>query len=100
MNWNRAITLVFILLFAAVAGWGALFFLDLNRELSTLRAQEQAHQRRLAEAREKLAEQERYLERLRRDPALVEQVVRKKLGYVRANEFVFRFEETPPPPSR
>lgn len=99
VNWNKVITVVFVVLFAAVAGWGALFFLELNRELSVLRTHEQNHQRKLAEAREKLAEQERHLERLRRDPALIEQVVRQKLGYARANEFVFRFEEAPPPPS-
>lgn len=97
MNWNKVVTVIFLLLFAVVAGWGALFFLELNRELTVLRAQERIHQRTLAEAREKLAEQERYLERLRRDPSLVEEVVRRKLGYIRSNEFVFRFEEVQPP---
>lgn len=100
MNWNKVVTVVYVLLFALVAGWGLLFFLDLNRELTAHRAQERAHQRKLAEAREQLAEQERYLERLRRDPALVEEVVRRKLGYIRANEFVFRFENTPSPPTQ
>jgi cell division protein DivIC len=97
VNWSRFISIAFSLLFAAVAGWGALFFLELHRELTALRAQEEVNQRKLVTAQAKLAEQEKYLIRLRNDPALVEQVVRKKLGYVRANEFVFRFEETPQP---
>lgn len=96
VNWNKVITVLYIVLFAAVAGWGVLFFLELNRELTALRSLEQAHQVRLAEAQDKLAAQEKYLAQLRGDPALIEQVVRKKLGYVRAHEFVFRFEETPP----
>ncbi|MDB6114884.1 MAG: hypothetical protein JWQ62_1829, partial [Lacunisphaera sp.] len=30
---------------------------------------------------------------LRNDPALVERLIRQKLRYARAQEFVFRFEE-------
>jgi cell division protein FtsB len=32
------------------------------------------------------------LERLRTDPAYVEKVIRRKLGYARPEEYVFRFE--------
>jgi cell division protein FtsB len=96
VNWNKVITVVFLGLFAAVGGYAGVFFLEMNRELSQLRAQERGYQRRLAEAQEKLAAQEKYLEQLRSDPKVVEQVIRRKLGYVRGQEFVFRFEETPP----
>jgi len=93
VNWNKLISWLFIVLFAAVAGWAGLFFLEMNRELSVLRAQAAANERKLAEARQRLAEQEKYLEKLRRDPELVERVIRRKLGYVREQEFIFRFDE-------
>jgi cell division protein FtsB len=93
VNWNKAITLVFLVLFAAVGGYAGVFFLQMNRELAQLRAQERLYQRRLAEAQERLAAQEKHLELLRSDPKVVEQVIRKKLGYVRAHEFVFRFDD-------
>ncbi|HET7534905.1 MAG TPA: septum formation initiator family protein [Candidatus Didemnitutus sp.] len=97
MNWHKLITGIFVALFVGVAAWAGVFFLQLHRDLSGVRAQEAANQRRLAELREKLATQEKYLDDLRHDPALVERVIRKKLGYVRAEEFVFRFEETKSP---
>lgn len=93
MNWGKAILLLYLVLFAAVAGWAGLFFLGMHRDYTALRAQEEVNRRRLTEAKAKLEQQERYLARLRTDPALVEQVVRRKLGYVRSDEFVFRFED-------
>lgn len=93
MNWNKVITVGFIVLFAGVGGYAGLFFLEMNRELTQLRAQERGYQRKLAEAQAKLAAQEKYLRQLQTDPRVVEQVIRKKLGYVRAHEFVFRFED-------
>ena len=47
--------------------------------------------RRAAEAR--LQQQQKYLEQLRSDPALVDRIIRRKMGYSRPDEFVFRFEE-------
>jgi cell division protein FtsB len=93
VNWNKVISWVFVALFAAVAGWAGLFFLEMNRELTVLRAQAASNERKLADARRRLAEQEKYLEALRRDPELVERVIRRKLGYVRSSEFVFRFDD-------
>lgn len=93
VNWNKLINVVAGTLFAGVAVWAGLFFVDLYRDLSVLRAQEAYNRRKLTEAQTKLAEQQRYLERLRSDPALVEAVIRKKLGYVREGEFIFRFPE-------
>ena len=51
---------------------------------------------RLAAAEEKLREQTEYLERLRHDPALVERIIRQKLGYAKDDEYIFRFEEPKP----
>jgi cell division protein FtsB len=49
--------------------------------------------RRLAEVENRLAEQEVVLERLRTDPAYVEMVIRRRLGYAKPDEFIFRFDE-------
>lgn len=93
LNWNKVITSVYVALFAGATIWAGLFFLELYRDLSLLRAQEANNRRKLVEAQAKLAEQQRYLERLRHDPALLEEVIRKKLGYVREGEFIFRFPD-------
>lgn len=48
---------------------------------------------RLQEVELRLAEQEAVLDRLRNDPAYVEMVIRKRLGYAKPGEFIFRFED-------
>jgi cell division protein DivIC len=45
----------------------------------------------VAEAR--LREQQKTLERLENDPAFVETLIRRRLGYVKPNELIFRFEK-------
>ncbi len=62
-------------------------------EYARVREVEAQVRRRLAEVETRLAEQELVLERLRNDPAYVEAVIRRRLGYAKPDEFVFRFEE-------
>ena len=93
MNWSKIITSIFTALFAGTAVWAGLFFLQMHRDYTTFKVQEQSNQRRLAEAETRLREQEKYLDQLKHDPALVERVIRRKLGYTRPEEFVFRFED-------
>ncbi len=93
VNFSKLIQGIFITLLTALLLWAATFFVQMHRELKTLQAQEAANRKRLAEAEAKLEQQTRYLDRLRHDPALVEQLIRQKLGYARGDEFVFRFEE-------
>ncbi len=93
MNFRKLILGLYAALFVAVALWAAAFFVQMQRDLTTLRLQESASQRRLAEAAARLKAQEKYLDRLRHDPALVETIIRQKLGYAKAREFVFRFED-------
>ena len=95
MNLSKLINGFFAVLFTAIALWAAAFFVQMHRELKTLRAQEEGNRRRLEVAESKLKEQEQYLERLRTDPALVERIIRQKLGYAKGDEFVFRFQEVP-----
>ncbi|MBL9215545.1 MAG: septum formation initiator family protein [Opitutaceae bacterium] len=84
---------IYAVVFAGLTLWAAAFFVQMHRELTALRAQEDANRRRLADAESRLREQEKYLDQLRHDPVLVERLIRQKLGYVRAQEFVFRFDE-------
>ena len=93
MNFSKIILGCFGAVFAAVTLWSAAFFVQMERDLTTLRMQERANQRRLDDALVRLKEQEKYLDQLQRDPALVEQLIRQKLGYAKSQEFVFRFED-------
>lgn len=93
MNISKVILGVFGTLFAAVTLWAVTFFVQMHREITALHAQESLNQRRLAEAEARLQAQEKYLDQLRHDPALVERLIREKLGYAKSQEFVFRFDD-------
>lgn len=93
MNLSKLILGIYAALFVAVTLWAAGFFVQMHRDYTALKAQETANQRRLAEAEAKLQAQEKYLDQLRHDPALVERIIRQKLGYAKSQEFVFRFED-------
>jgi cell division protein DivIC len=95
MNPSKLVNGFFALLVTAVALWAVTFFVGMHRELKALQVQEAANRARLAAAEEKLREQTQYLERLRHDPALVERIIRQKLGYAKNDEYIFRFEDTP-----
>lgn len=93
MNLNRALLTFYVLLFVGLGLGGAYLFLDARAELRRL-AQVQAQNRaRLAEVQRHLAEQEKVLERLRNDPYYVDKVIRKRLGYAKPDEFIFRFPD-------
>jgi cell division protein FtsB len=94
VNYSKLILGFYAVLFMGVALWGITFFVQMQRDLTTSRLQESANQRRLDAAMARLKEQEKYLDRLQHDPALVERIIRQKLGYAKSEEFVFRFEET------
>ena len=93
MNLRRFIVALYILLFVGVAVTSGVFFWQAREEYAQLKQQEAASRRRLAETEAKLREQEKIIERLRNDPAYVEKVIRRQLGYAKPGEFVFRFDE-------
>ncbi|MDI1320328.1 MAG: septum formation initiator family protein [bacterium] len=93
MNFSKLGLGLYAALFVGVALWGITFFVQMQRDLTTLRLQENTNQRRLDEAVDRLQAQQQYLERLQHDPVLVERIIRQKLGYAKTQEFVFRFEE-------
>jgi cell division protein FtsB len=84
--------LLYLALFVGLALAGGYLFYDARGEYLRLVQTESANRRHLAEAEARLRDQERILERLRTDPAYVEGVIRRKLGYAKPDEFIFRFE--------
>jgi cell division protein DivIC len=96
VNLNRLITTFYIVLFVGFGLTASFLFLEARGEYNRLKQTEKLNHRRLSEQRMKLAEQEKVLERLRTDPAYVEKVIRKKLGYSRPDEIIFRFPEANP----
>jgi cell division protein FtsB len=95
VNSRRAIVLLYVVLLAGSGAGTGLLFLEAKAEYDALRDKQAALQRELATARARLADQDRFLQRLRADPVLVEKVIRERLGYGRPGEVVFRFDNTP-----
>jgi cell division protein DivIC len=84
---------LYVLLFAGLGVAGGYLFLDARHEYSRLVQVETLNRQRLTEAQEKLKDQERVLDRLRNDPAYVDQVIRQKQGFAKPDEEIFRFED-------
>lgn len=93
MSLRRFIVSLYLGLFLAVGLTAGVFFWQTREEYDRLKQTEAASQRRLAEVKQRLAEQEKTLERLRTDPAYVEKIIRLKLGYAKPDEFIFRFPQ-------
>ena len=93
MYLRRIIVTFYLLLFLSVGAGSTVFFWQTRQEYNKLKAVENATQRRLNEAQERLHDQERTLQRLRNDPAYVEMIIRRRLGYAKPDEFIFRFEQ-------
>jgi cell division protein DivIC len=90
---RRIILTLYLLLFVAGGVAASLYFWEAREEYLQLRQVEATSRRRLAEVEAKLQEQEKILERLRNDPVYVEKVIRRRLGYAKPDEFIFRFED-------
>lgn len=85
--------LFFSLLVAAVVCLTVLFR-QTQREYATLHARQAFYAQRVAEADAKLKEKEETLRRLHYDPAFVERTIRQRLGYVKPDEILIRFEKS------
>lgn len=92
--WLHRILLAFCALVSVGVITGLAVVLSQTRaEYARVRQTEAQVRQRLAEVEVRLAEQEVVLDRLRNDPAYVEAVIRRRLGYAKPEEFVFRFED-------
>jgi cell division protein DivIC len=90
---RKVILSLYVVLIAGLGVGGGILFLDASEEYSRLEVVQAENRRRLAEAQEQLRNQEKVLERLRNDPAYVDKVIRKRLGYAKPDEFIFHFAE-------
>ncbi len=93
MNLRRLIIPVYVALMAAMALAAGSWFLEAQAEYRQLKHTEATNRQLLAEARARLQEQERILQRLRTDPYFVEKAIRKRLGFAKPGEVIFRFED-------
>lgn len=80
------------MLFIAITAGFAVFFWRTQAEYTQYRIHENKSLQRLQAAELKLKEHQHTLERLRTDPAYVELIVRRRLGYAKPDETVFRFD--------
>ena len=73
----------------AASAW----FVDAHAEYRQLKVVEQDNEQKLADARRRLAEHQKVLERMKTDPLFVEKVIREKIKFVKPGEWVWRFED-------
>jgi cell division protein FtsB len=90
---RRFVITLYFVLFIGVSMVSGFFLWQAHEEYSRLKVMEAKSRVRLAEAEQRLKEQHRILERLRSDSEYVEIVIRRRLGYVKSDEVVFRFED-------
>lgn len=89
----RFITGMLLLALALVVTIIATSFLQTHREYRAFREREQQAQMKLEEMRSERDRKEEYLRLMLGDKEFLERVLRERLGYVRAEETVFRFEQ-------
>ena len=93
MSLGRFLAAFYAFVFLALSAFAGISFMQTYQELDNLRTQATETRQRLQVAEEELREQERMLSQLRSDPQYVESMIRRKLGYARQGETVFRFRE-------
>jgi cell division protein DivIC len=93
VKFRQLILSLYVLLFAGLGVAGGYLFLEARHEYSQLVEVESLNRQRLSEAQERLNSQRKVLDRLRNDPAFVDQVIRKKLGFAKPDEEIYRFED-------
>lgn len=80
--------IVVVSAFMVIAGWRRF------QEFQQFREREVQLEERIAAQQAEFERQQEYHRRLLNDPAFLEAVVRDRLGYVRDEELLFRFEES------
>jgi cell division protein FtsB len=93
VKFRQLILSLYVLLFAGLGVAGGYLFLEARHEYSQLVEVETLNRQRLSEAQERLNSQRKVLDRLRNDPSYVDQVIRKKLGFAKPDEEIYRFED-------
>ncbi|GAB5560444.1 MAG: hypothetical protein SynsKO_20910 [Synoicihabitans sp.] len=85
--------LVYLVVFLVLAVGSLTFCWQTWQEYERLREVARVTAERLLVAEQRLSDQREQLRRLHEDPAYVELVIRRRLGYAKPDEMVFRFED-------
>lgn len=93
MSLGRFLASLYAVVFLVLSAFSGISFMQTYQEFSTVRMQAAETRQRLQVAEQDLREQERMLAQLRSDPQYVESMIRRKLGYAKQGETVFRFRE-------
>ena len=93
MTARRLIVWIYAVLFLGVGMIAGVFSFRTYQEYTQLQRLEEESRQRVAQARQKLEEQKRVLDRLQHDPDYVEKVIRLQLRYAKPSELIFRFED-------
>ncbi len=93
MSLGRFLATLYAVVFLALSAFAGISFMQTYQELANLQTQESETRQKLQVAEQDLREQLRMLDQLRSDPQFVESMIRRKLGYAKQGETVFRFRE-------
>jgi cell division protein FtsB len=93
MPLRRLIATAYVLVFAGLFALAGGYFWKSHLEYSRQRTLEAQVSQRLDVANAELLRQQKILERLRTDPAYVAMIIRRRLGYAKADELIFHFED-------
>ena len=93
MTARRLIIWIYAGLFLGVGMIAGVFLFRTYQEYTQLERLEAESRQRVVQARQKLEEQQRVLDRLQHDPDYVEKVIRQQLRYAKPSELIFRFED-------
>jgi cell division protein DivIC len=81
----------YAVLLAALLAVAGLYFVNTREEYNRLKLAQAENRRQLALLEKHLSEQQQILQRLRSDPAYVELVIRRNLGYAKPEDKIFTF---------
>jgi cell division protein DivIC len=95
LNLRRLFLGLYFALFAALAVAAGLYFVNTREEYDRLKLTQAENRRQLAGLERHLKEQQQTLQRLRTDPAYVEWVIRRNLGYAKPEDKIFSFPPLP-----
>jgi cell division protein FtsB len=93
VNLRRFLTVLYLAVFAGVSFAAWQYFDNAQKEYRQMKTMEEKNRQRLDEAERELRREEVILQRLRTDPAYVEQQIRLRLGYAKPDDMIFKFEQ-------
>lgn len=89
---EKVVLFLFFSLLVTAVTFLTVLFRQTQREHATIDARQAFYEQRVAEAETKLKEKEDRLRRIHYDPPFIERTIRQRLGYVKPEEILIRFE--------